>query len=67
MNQNGELEQWLNWNKNNIYISLNDSNNIEFSETEKKAHTPSFGEKVTKIAKHAFQNGGHLVSRHLKT
>ena len=50
---------WLNKHTctNYICISVNDSNNIDFCETEKAFK----GGKVTKIAKYAFQCGGNLV------
>ena len=53
-------EQWLNYHENNSCISLNDSNNIDLSEIEKRAF---YGGK----GKNAFQCGGHLECHHLKT
>ena len=60
--QIGELELWMNMHKTDRCISLNDSDNMDFSETDEKKLF--FVGKVQKIAKYAFQCGGHLVRRH---
>ena len=46
--QNGRSEKWLSYHKNNSFISLNDSSNIDFSEIEKQAFFGGNGNKNRK-------------------